>query len=469
MACVGLGSFLRTVCEGVGGFEDFFGMDYGRGTEPSVGWQGAAAYGSARTHDEEWERLIDENSGAAYWFNNQTGESVWVEENEASGTDRTLRTGMHEATYASFTGEASPEGVRENPDEVMVDTSSLDDGGDAVKDALSEAKRRKLAAEQELEFLRNAAAAAAEAEDRTVAMVKKDLEKSRAIEGGGSGATVSPELAAYIQSPTEKKLDELKRRQQLEVDEDEDMSFTYVSNSPETQNLDEVFAQAHAEARALIEKVKQDDDNRVKHVTNDVDKALDRIDKALHREKIVDENMKAFNANHHGPLLPKEAPDVEDTVTEETELQTLIDANKHEEERLAKAGKTIVEREDIPMDPESGTESGTESRTESVVVEAVDISENRDTESIDPQSDGKAVVAEWDNRLLQGRDKGPGKGPGSLGKGPGWGKTHAEGLRTPGISSQKYTLRHGEQLSSHPSGEVWDEELQMFYRKRYND
>ena len=105
-------------------------MEYGRSTEPSVGWQrgvGADTYGSARTHDDEWERLIDADSGAAYWFNNQTGESVWVEENEASGTDGTLRTGMHEATYASFTGEASPtQGGRENPDEVMVDTSSLE-------------------------------------------------------------------------------------------------------------------------------------------------------------------------------------------------------------------------------------------------------------------------------------------------------------------------------------------------------
>ena len=368
-------------------------MDYGRSTEPSVGWQrgvGADTYGSARTHDDEWERLIDADSGAAYWFNNQTGESVWVEENEASGTDGTLRTGMHEATYASFTGEASPtQGGRENPDEVMVDTSSLEYGGDAVEDALSEAKRRKLAAEQELEMLRNAAAAAAEAEDRTVAMVKKDLEESRARRGGGAGATVSPELAEYIQSPTEKKLDELKRRQQHEVEEDED--FTYVSNSPGTQNLDEVFAKAHAEARALIDKVRQDDDNRVTHVTKDVNKALDHIDKVLHREQIVDENMKAFNANRHEPSVPKEAPGVNDiAIEEETELQTLIDASRREEERLAKAGRTIVETEEIPIDPES--------ETEAVVVEAVDIGESGDKESIDlpafTESDAKAVVAE---------------------------------------------------------------------------
>ena len=29
---------------------------------------------------EEWERLIDPETQRAYWYNNYTGESVWVED-----------------------------------------------------------------------------------------------------------------------------------------------------------------------------------------------------------------------------------------------------------------------------------------------------------------------------------------------------------------------------------------------------
>ena len=37
-----------------------------------------------REQGEEWARLVDPSSGAAYWYNNFTGESVWAEDDPDS-------------------------------------------------------------------------------------------------------------------------------------------------------------------------------------------------------------------------------------------------------------------------------------------------------------------------------------------------------------------------------------------------
>ena len=87
----------------------------------------------------EWDRLIDQETQKPYWYNNYTGESIWVEDNH------------EEASHNNNNNNNSPNTNRVNLEMEMM---NIPNSPPPIKNELEMALERKRSAERELENLR---------------------------------------------------------------------------------------------------------------------------------------------------------------------------------------------------------------------------------------------------------------------------------------------------------------------------
>jgi hypothetical protein len=176
---------------------------------------------AAQRDEEEWARMIDPDSGAAYWYNNFTGESVWAED-----APQSVDAGFRDEEYnrEELSDYNRFEDYKRNP---TPETKS--DNDKDIPQEIIEANARKLEAQKELMKLKG---------------------ETSLIQGGNSDAPKEGITA------TEQKLLELKNRiKESETSaglDSDDFVYESPQKSSGEKTLDELFAEAHAKARELI-------------------------------------------------------------------------------------------------------------------------------------------------------------------------------------------------------------------------
>ena len=176
---------------------------------------------------EEWERLIDPETQRAYWYNNYTGESVWVEDQVLGETSTKANVHNEKHLQQSEINNEDRRDVQMEMINVPMSPQSVNEKESATE--LEMALERRRSAERELQKLRMMSTENAENKQK----FKKET--------------------SHQEKTTEES----------------------------AKSIDDMFALAHAKARRLIDDSALKDEERVEDVTDSVNETMKIIDKTL--------------------------------------------------------------------------------------------------------------------------------------------------------------------------------------------